>query len=29
MRGNGTMMLIFEFPRSNTALIPSYDGIKC
>jgi len=25
VRGNGTMMLVFEFPGSNTALIPSYD----
>jgi len=28
MRGNETMMLVFEFPGSNTALIPSYDGIE-
>jgi len=22
------MMLVFKFPGSNTALIPSYDGIE-
>jgi len=28
VRGNETMMLVSEFPGSNTALIPSYDGMK-
>ena len=28
VRDNGTMMLVYEFPGSNTALIPSCDGIE-
>jgi len=28
VRSNGTIMLVFKFPGSNTALIPSYDGIE-
>jgi len=28
VRDNGIMMLVYEFPRSNTALIPSCDDIE-